>query len=117
VPASGSALALLLAAQVLDVAHHLPPATNHPEPAIRRTGDLNPMGSHILGQIVYRRLPAAPPPPRVPSLLKLATRAYPRRQLHVVLDNYATHKHQRVQAWLARNPRVQLHFTRPMGLG
>ena len=45
------------------------------------------------------------------AFLKLVAKAYPRRQLHVVLDNYATHKHQRVQAWLARHPRVQLHFT------
>jgi transposase len=45
------------------------------------------------------------------DFLKLVARAYPRRQLHVVLNNYATHKHQRVQAWLARHPRVQLHFT------
>jgi hypothetical protein len=42
---------------------------------------------------------------------ELAARAYPRRQLHVVLDNYATHKHAKVQAWLVRHPRVQLHFT------
>ena len=29
----------------------------------------------------------------------------------MVVDNYATHKHQRVQAWLASHPRVHLHFT------
>jgi transposase len=45
------------------------------------------------------------------DFLKLVARAYPRRQLHVVLDNYATHKHAKVQAWLVRHPRVQLHFT------
>jgi transposase len=45
------------------------------------------------------------------AFLKLVARAYPRRQLHVVVDNDATHKHQRVQAWLAKHPRVQLHFT------
>jgi pimeloyl-ACP methyl ester carboxylesterase len=33
------------------------------------------------------------------------------RQLRIVLDNYGTHKHPKVQAWLARNPRVQLHVT------
>jgi hypothetical protein len=32
------------------------------------------------------------------AFLKLVAKAYPRRQLHVVVDNYATHKHQRVQA-------------------
>jgi transposase len=28
-----------------------------------------------------------------------------------ILDNYATHKHPNVQAWLAKHPRFQLHFT------
>jgi transposase len=32
-------------------------------------------------------------------------------QLHVVLDNYATHKHREVRRWLADNLRVTLHFT------
>jgi transposase len=45
------------------------------------------------------------------DFLKLVVSAYPRRQLHVVLDNYATHKHAKVQVWLASHPRVQLHFT------
>jgi transposase len=31
--------------------------------------------------------------------------------LHLVLDNYATHKHARIKAWLARRPRYHLHFT------
>jgi transposase len=31
--------------------------------------------------------------------------------LHIVVDNYATHKHPRVQAWLDDHPRVHLHFT------
>lgn len=30
--------------------------------------------------------------------------------IHVILDNYATHKHPKVKAWLARNPRVHFHF-------
>jgi hypothetical protein len=32
-------------------------------------------------------------------------------QLHVVCDYYATHGHDNVKAWLARNPRITLHFT------
>jgi transposase len=31
--------------------------------------------------------------------------------IHAVLDNYATHKHPRVLAWLARHPRWTFHFT------
>ncbi len=32
-------------------------------------------------------------------------------QIHLILDNYATHKHPNVRAWLAKNPRFRLHFT------
>lgn len=45
------------------------------------------------------------------AFLKQVAKAYPRVQLHVVADNYATHKHPKVNAWLAKNPRIQLHFT------
>jgi DDE superfamily endonuclease len=38
-------------------------------------------------------------------------KAYPRVELHVVCDNYATPKHPAVKAWLARNPRIMVHFT------
>ena len=31
--------------------------------------------------------------------------------IHVILDNYAAHKHEKVQAWLARHPRWTFHFT------
>ena len=49
------------------------------------------------------------------DFLKKVARAYPRRQLHVVVDNYHTHKHPEVAAWLAKNPRVTLHFTPTSG--
>ncbi|MGI8678012.1 MAG: IS630 family transposase [Jatrophihabitans sp.] len=32
-------------------------------------------------------------------------------QVHLICDNYATHKHANVQAWLAKHPRFQMHFT------
>jgi len=47
--------------------------------------------------------------------LKLVAKTYPRVELHVVVDNYAAHKHPRVNAWLARNPRITLHFTPTSG--
>jgi len=49
------------------------------------------------------------------AFLKLVAKAYPRRKLHVVCDNYATHKHPNVARWLAKNPRVTLHFTPTSG--
>ena len=31
--------------------------------------------------------------------------------IHAIVDNYATHKHPKVRAWLARHPRWTFHFT------
>jgi hypothetical protein len=44
--------------------------------------------------------------------LTKAAAAYPGEELRVVCDNYATHKHADVRAWLARpeNQRITLHF-------
>jgi transposase len=47
--------------------------------------------------------------------LKQVAKAYPRVKLHIVCDNYATHKHDTVTAWLARNKRVSMHFTPTSG--
>jgi len=33
--------------------------------------------------------------------------------LHLIVDNYGTHKHSRVKNWLRRHPRFHLHFTPP----
>lgn len=38
-------------------------------------------------------------------------RAYPRGQVHLVMDNYATHTHPKVAEWLRRHRRFHLHFT------
>ena len=33
------------------------------------------------------------------------------KMLHLIADNYATHKHPVVQAWLDKHPRIHMHFT------
>src|SRR5216683_2515827 len=46
------------------------------------------------------------------KFLRLIDQTIPaERQLHLICDNYATHKHPKVQRWLARHPRFHLHFT------
>jgi transposase len=45
------------------------------------------------------------------KFLKKVAAAYPGDELHVICDNYATHKHASVKAWLNKNPRITLHFT------
>lgn len=45
------------------------------------------------------------------SFLKAVEKQTPAdKELHVIVDNYSTHKHQKVKNWLNRNKRVTLHF-------
>lgn len=46
------------------------------------------------------------------KFLRLLDQAMPSHlDLHLIGDNYATHKHPKVQRWLARHPRFHMHFT------
>jgi transposase len=49
------------------------------------------------------------------AFLKQVARAYPGRELHLVMDNYAAHKRVEVRDWLAAHPRIQVHFTPTSG--
>jgi transposase len=49
------------------------------------------------------------------AFLKHVARAYPECELHLVMDNYAAHKHPNVRSWLAANPRIHVHFTPTSG--
>ena len=45
------------------------------------------------------------------GFLKTVNQQTPKdKTLHVAVDNYATHKHEKVKNWLKRNKRVSLHF-------
>ena len=46
------------------------------------------------------------------KFLRLLDRTTPQaKQLHLIADNYATHKHPKVQRWLGRHKRFHMHFT------
>ena len=45
------------------------------------------------------------------TFLKSLARKYPRREIHLICDNYGTHKHPEVKKWLAENARFHMHFT------
>jgi transposase len=46
------------------------------------------------------------------QFLRLIERKTPKRlTVHLIVDNYATHKHPEVQRWLAKQPRFVMHFT------
>jgi transposase len=47
-----------------------------------------------------------------PKFVRQIDKAVPaRRDVHLVLDNYASHKKPEVRAWLEKHPRFMLHFT------
>ena len=46
------------------------------------------------------------------QFLRLIKRQTPHdKQIHLIVDNYATHKHAEVKRWLQRNKRFHVHFT------
>ena len=46
------------------------------------------------------------------KFLKLIDSETPKAlDLHLIVDNYATHKHPKVESWLKRHPRFHMHFT------
>ena len=47
-------------------------------------------------------------PRRVPSVDRETPKSL---DLHLIVDNYATHKHAKVKEWLAKHPRFHFHFT------
>src|SRR6202140_4382718 len=47
----------------------------------------------------------------IPFLNHIHAAIPPRKDVHVILDNYAAHKHPNVMAWLARHRRFTFHFT------
>ncbi len=46
------------------------------------------------------------------QFLKLLDAETPQQvDLHLIVDNYSTHRHPKVRAWLSKHPRIHLHFT------
>jgi len=46
------------------------------------------------------------------KFLRRLDREFPKQlDLHLIVDNYGTHKHANVQRWLTQHPRFHLHFT------
>ena len=45
------------------------------------------------------------------DFLKTIDETYPQKELHIICDNYATHKHARVKKWLSKHPLMHIHFT------
>ncbi len=91
---------------------------SHPARAERRSHDYKRHGTTALFTPRYchrpgaRPLLQAPPRNRVPPLLDAIDAAVPADlDIHLVMDNYATHKAPAIKVRLAKRPRYHLHFT------
>ena len=63
------------------------------------------------GRDCARAVCAAETAYRVPRLLTHLDASVPkRREIHLILDNYATHTHPKVEAWFDAHPRYHRHF-------
>jgi transposase len=72
---------------------------------------LNILDGTVLGRCMQRHRPQ-----EFTRFLNAIEAAVPAGKLvHVVLDNHATHKHPKVQAWLDRHPRWTFHYTPTSG--
>ncbi|MBS0291898.1 MAG: IS630 family transposase [Proteobacteria bacterium] len=68
---------------------------------------LNVLDGKVLGQCQQRHTHA-----EWLKFLRRIERETPKdKALHLIADNYATHKHPAVQKWLAKHPRITMHFT------
>ena len=67
--------------------------------------------NYLEGKILHQSAPRHRHQEWLGFLRHLDARTPPELDLHLILDNYATHKHAKVRAWLARHPRFHLHFT------
>jgi transposase len=45
------------------------------------------------------------------DFLKTIAKKYPTREVHLICDNYGTHKHPAVREWFAAHPRFKVHYT------
>src|ERR1700716_2291533 len=72
---------------------------------------LNTLDGGVLGRCMQRHTHQ-----EFIRFLNAVERAVPAGELvHAILDNYGTHKHPKVKAWLARHPRWIFHFTPKSG--
>jgi transposase len=68
---------------------------------------LNTLDGSVIGQCLPRHRHQ-----EFLKFLRTLDREFPAElELHLILDNYRTHKHDNVNQWLAKHPRFHLHFT------
>ena len=67
---------------------------------------LNTLTGDVIGQCMKRHRHQ-----EFLTFLKAVEKQTPKElDLHLIVDNYATHKHEKVKNWIKRNKRIHLHF-------
>lgn len=67
--------------------------------------------NYLNGKVLAERAPRHRHQEWLKFLRRIETEVPEGLEVHLILDNYATHKHPRVLGWLAKRPRFKLHFT------
>ncbi len=65
----------------------------------------------LSGQIIEHCLPRHRHTEFLQFLDRIERSVSPKLDVHIIMDNYATHKHPLVKAWFVARPRYQVHFT------
>jgi hypothetical protein len=75
-------------------------------------GEINGQpGPPAEGKIIAECMPQHRPQEWIRFLKRIDKDTPPNLDLHLIVDNYATHKHPKVLAWLKKHPRFHMHFT------
>ena len=62
------------------------------------------------GQVIGECLPRHRHQEFLKFLRQIDRQTPPALELHLIVDNYSTHKHEQVKKWLAKHPRFHFHF-------
>ncbi|HVT04471.1 MAG TPA: IS630 family transposase [Thermoanaerobaculia bacterium] len=65
----------------------------------------------LTGNVVSRCMPRHRHQEWLKFLRQIDAEMPPELDLHLIVDNYATHKHPAVKRWVANHPRFHMHFT------
>lgn len=105
-----SVQALDRTAPVLPLRSGLPAAQTHD---YRRNGTTTLFAAlnTLSGQIIEQCLPRHRHTEFLQFLERIESSVPPKLDVHLVMDNYATHKHPLVKAWFEARPRYHVHFT------
>src|SRR5690606_1560136 len=62
------------------------------------------------GKVIHECMPRHRHQEFLKFLKRMEKSVEPGLEIHVILDNYATDKHEKVRLWLKKHPRVHFHF-------